>query len=440
MVMWLLAIRIHVLAQPASSRQRRPWRNPPLDRAASAPSLPPPSGRGGQGGHDPVLTLLGRSAAGRQAALLFGVSAALALVVAPLPWGPTGPLLVIAGVDAVVALVCLLLPWERLPSWASLAVVVPTALVMAAYAEWQIETGVGVLAFLAMLFTWIGLHHRPGTSLAVSPLAGLATVGPLVATGADAALISSAVGAIVILAVVGELVSRLVDGLRAANRSLQATDVWRAGLMATLAHDVRGPLHTIASTIDLIDHRRGQLDDAALTQILEAARRHAQRLTRLSTELLDADRIRHGQLRLELQPVDLASAIDRALKLAGLPDVSVDVEEDLTVAADPGRLEQVLVNLLTNAGRHGAPPVHITARRDDGCVQIIVRDHGDGLPDPPDRGAFGRYATAGHHPAAIGLGLWLCQTLAEAHGGSLTYQPADPGAAFTITIPADAST
>lgn len=89
-------------------------------------------------------------------------------------------------------------------------------------------------------------------------------------------------------------------------------------------------------------------------------------------------------------------------------DVAYDVPDDLRVDVDPDRFEQMLVNLLTTAVRYGAEPVKVTAEPGPaGEVRVAVRDHGPGIPD---------------------------QT--RAHGARVTYENADPGARFVITLPA----
>lgn len=376
--------------------------------------------------------LLGSRAAAHQAALLFLVSGTLALLSAPLPWTPPGPLLVIATVDVIVAVLIWLAPWSRWPPKATLATV-PIALGVVAYAEWHLDTGSGVVAFLAMLFVWIGLHHGAAVAVAVSPLAMLASVGPLLAHQGDAAMVTSTVGAVLVVLLVGGLTARLVDDLRATNDRLQATDVWRARLMAAFAHDVRTPLSVIASTLHLLERHRGELDEQRLSQVLAATRRHVERINRLAYDLLDEDRIEHGKLRLDLEPVLVTAAITDALTTANVSASETRCDDRLVVLADPARFEQILVNLLTNAQRYGAPPIQVSASRQGDEAQIVIRDHGRGLPHVP-AGPFAAY-NSGDAPTSVGLGLWLAQALTEAHGGRLSYHDANPGAAFTVALP-----
>jgi signal transduction histidine kinase len=99
-------------------------------------------------------------------------------------------------------------------------------------------------------------------------------------------------------------------------------------------------------------------------------------------------------------------------------------------------VEQMLVNLVTNALRHGEPPVVIAARTEGNVVRISVRDHGAGVPVEDQPFLFERLRPVERHPDSVGLGLWIVKLLAEAHGGSVSYQTLDAGAEFTIELPA----
>lgn len=349
-----------------------------------------------------------------------------------MPWAPARPLLLIASVDGAAAVLMAVLPWSRWHRRATL-VAVPVGLGVATYAEMNVDTGAGTLAFLAVLFSWVGLHHPPGTIMLAMALTLPAWLGALVSKGADQALISTAVGAVIVFGLVGELVAGLVNGLRAANETLRRTDAWRARLMAVLAHDIRAPLHVITGNLDTLAEHGDRMDRATRDRLLVAARERAQRLGRLAVDLLDADRVSNGALRLDIQEFPLSEVIEGAMSMVELEDVEVDVDSDLVVQADPHRVEQILVNLLVNASRHGAPPIRIEAQRTPGAVALTVRDHGPGLPEGVD-GVVSPSSMAADTQSA-GLGLWLMSSLVEAHGGTLVYRPARPGAAFTVELP-----
>ncbi|WP_310529697.1 HAMP domain-containing sensor histidine kinase, partial [Nocardioides sp.] len=208
---------------------------------------------------------------------------------------------------------------------------------------------------------------------------------------------------------------------------------WRAALMATLAHDVRSPLTTIQGVLEIIAEDADL--PAHLQPLVAAAARQTSRLSTLANNLLDLERVEGGKLILDLKDVDMEELAQQVAELLGSTDVSVDVESGLAVRADPMRLQQMMVNLGTNAQRHGEPPVVIGARSVDAGVEVFVRDHGAGVPAPDRPLLFQRLNRSDGNPESVGLGLWIVRLLAQAHGGDTHYRPADPGSEFVITLP-----
>lgn len=172
--------------------------------------------------------------------------------------------------------------------------------------------------------------------------------------------------------------------------------------MATLAHDVRSPLTSIVGALEIIeDDPRTPAPHRAL---LQGASRQAARILRLSAGLLEVERVDQGRLTLDsrhLPLADLLADIDTAHPALAL---GWDVPADLTVWADRERLEQVLVNLVNNAARHGSPPVEVTATSDPSGVSISVRDHGAGVPEQEVPHLFERFSSADTSPQSVGYG------------------------------------
>jgi signal transduction histidine kinase len=205
--------------------------------------------------------------------------------------------------------------------------------------------------------------------------------------------------------------------------------------MATLAHDIRSPLTTVEGTLMLLDEAP-ELVAERRASLIGAALRQTRRLTRLASSLLDLERVQLGKLRLDRRWVPVTELAGGAASLvAPRAVVEVQGEPGLQVYADPERLEQVLINLLTNAVRHGEPPVLLTAERVGDAVQIVVRDHGPGVPEHRRDVLFERLVGDADHPDSVGLGMWIVRLLVEAHGGCVAYEPAAPGARFTVSLP-----
>ena len=166
----------------------------------------------------------------------------------------------------------------------------------------------------------------------------------------------------------------------------------------------------------------------------ESMARQARILDALTADLLTAAQIQRGTLRLDMQPVDPRSLVERIL--ADRYDAELVVEDVRWVRADPLRLEQAITNLLSNAHKYGRPPVRVRIHPAGDHVAIEVSDAGDGVP-PEFRPELFREFTRARSAVATGsgLGLYVVSTLAEAQGGTVSYAPGRPrGAVFTLSL------
>lgn len=215
-------------------------------------------------------------------------------------------------------------------------------------------------------------------------------------------------------------------------------DDLRARLVATLAHDIRNPLTTIRGTFSTLSRYFDRLSPETREEMIGSAERQAERLERLASELLDLARLESGRMDLHLQQTALREVVDRGLSFAD-PDRRFDVRVpwDLTIKADPGRLEQIVVNLAINALRYGRPPFLVEARNGERSgVDLLFRDHGDGVPEAERQTLFEPFRSEPDR-SSVGLGLAIVRALVEAHGGDVRYEPNEPnGACFRVSLPA----
>ena len=228
----------------------------------------------------------------------------------------------------------------------------------------------------------------------------------------------------------------------AALEDVSRIDRLRSGLVAMLAHDVRNPLTAIRGTLLTLIRHGPQLKEADRDAMIKGADEHAVRLERLATDLLDLARLEEGRLEIRLEDLPLREAIEKGLAAASAGDrYDVRISESLTVRADPGRLEQVIVNLTTNALRYGRPPFIVDAAPNrESQVSIRFRDEGPGLK-PAEKGApFAAFQTQ-TRGSSVGLGLAIVRALTEAQGGEVSFEANEPrGACFRITLPVGGST
>ena len=239
---------------------------------------------------------------------------------------------------------------------------------------------------------------------------------------------------------------QILDRATAERDEAEAANLAKDEILATLSHEMRGPLNTIVGWAAML--RSGRLDpsrvDAALATIERAARQQA----RLVDDLLDIARIGANTLEVELKPLDLAAVVAEAVgamrldvEQAGLTLEST--AEACAVIGDARRLQQVVWNLLSNAIKFtpegGRISVGLAAS--GGRVELTVADTGRGIDADFLPHIFDRYRQADGNPAArrrgLGLGLAIVRHVVTLHGGTVMASSDGPGkgATFTITLP-----
>jgi signal transduction histidine kinase len=380
---------------------------------------------------------VGPQTAASQAAVLFALAGVLALVGIAATPGHTGSLLTIGVLDLAVAVAAWLLPWRRWHPYAPLLLAVPAFAILgvSTWAFGGFAAGTG--PFFVLVFAWLGLRFPPWACLVAAPGALVAYVAPLLATGQPAPVLGSATVLVPTAVGIGLLIAHQVEHQRRDRERIAQAERWRAALTATLAHDLRSPLTTVQLVLEaVLDGAADELPAARRAALLGSALRQLGRVSRLAAGLLDVERVdSSGELRLDLADVPVARAVSEAIEQVNSQDVRVEVDPYLVVTADPERLEQMLINLIANALRHGRPPVVIGAAAVADRVRIEVRDHGPGVrPELRDR-LFNPFAGSTDEPGSTGLGLWIVDRLARAHGGGVDHEPADPGARLVLTLP-----
>ncbi len=240
-----------------------------------------------------------------------------------------------------------------------------------------------------------------------------------------------------------------VEGLQvvilAEETPVEAARRARDAAVADLAHELQTPLAAQAASLELLRERAAAADPGALELVLtlEAG---TLRLRRLIDNLLESVRIESGELALRRVEVHLDEVVEEAVALAGplLARQGHRLEVELPhpmppIAADPTRLAQVLVNLLSNASKV-APPgtaVRVGGRVGEREVEIWVEDEGPGFPPGLEPRAAGRFHPAGPDSRApgSGLGLWISRSILERHGGALRVERADGRTRVAAALP-----
>ena len=201
----------------------------------------------------------------------------------------------------------------------------------------------------------------------------------------------------------------------------------RPSVIATVAHELRGPLSALATASELLDRDFETLEAVQVRQMVSGLHRRTLVMRGLLENLLASAVIREGRLRVHLQPLDIVEII-REVETIIRPLLvrrgqSVRVSPLATcplVEADAHRISQVLLNLLSNANKYAdaGTEIEIAVSMNRGAVRVSVSDRGPDLPRDALRGAFRAYDRAGRSGGeGLGIGLWVVRSIVRAHGG-----------------------
>src|SRR5690242_1682603 len=226
----------------------------------------------------------------------------------------------------------------------------------------------------------------------------------------------------------------LLEEAQAANRA-------KDDFLAMFGHELRNPLAAIATAAEVL----GQATSIEAVQRPRAViRRQIVHLRRLIDDLLDAARVRAGKIVLERRVVNLAEAAEQVLSVArGARHVFETQLDDVGVDADPVRLEQIILNLITNAVKYtpAGRRIRVSTYADGKDAVFRVDDEGVGMGSDVLPKIFGLFVQGDHTleraQGGLGIGLTLVRTLVELHGGTVTAESPGVGlgSAFTVRLP-----
>jgi PAS domain S-box-containing protein len=241
----------------------------------------------------------------------------------------------------------------------------------------------------------------------------------------------------------------LENDLRKLAAELSEADQRKNEFLATLAHELRGPLAPLASVLELWKR-------SSSPELLERARdtmeRQLGQMVRLVDDLLDLNRITRNRLELRKTRVELANVIAHAVEACrplidgrGQTIAVTLPEEPCGLDADPARLAQVFANLLNNSSKYTDVAGHISlsACLDSGAVAVSVRDTGIGIPPEKLAAVFDMFSQVDsaldRSQGGLGIGLTIVKRLVEMHGGSVEARSAGlgKGSEFVVRLPVE---
>ncbi|MCE9556737.1 MAG: response regulator [Planctomycetes bacterium] len=241
---------------------------------------------------------------------------------------------------------------------------------------------------------------------------------------------------------------QLLESERAARQEAERAGRMKDEFLATLSHELRTPLNAIFGWAQIMKLDPTNAD--AIAEGIDVIDRNVRLQTQLIEDLLDVSRIISGKVRLDIQSVEIADVIEAAVQsvMPALSAKEIRLSKSvnpatISVSGDPGRLQQVLWNLLTNAVKFTPKGgmIEIRAQRIQSHVEISVSDTGEGihpafLPQLFERFSQADASTTRKH-GGLGLGLSIVRNLVEMHGGTIRAQSqgSGQGATFLIRLP-----
>jgi len=238
---------------------------------------------------------------------------------------------------------------------------------------------------------------------------------------------------------------QLAAVLNATFARLETAFAQQRQFAADAAHELRTPVSVILTQTQMALGRERSAED--YKQTVEACQRAAQRMRRLIESLLELARYDAGQETLNRQSLDLAATVTECIELVGPMAEAASLKliaelASIEINGDAGRLSQVVTNLLTNAIQYNRPAgeVRVKLERQSGLAVLSVTDTGQGIAPEDLPRVFERFYRADKSRTGgsnAGLGLSICKSIVEAHGGTLeaTSEPGT-GTTFTLRLPA----
>ncbi len=343
-------------------------------------------------------------------------------------------------------------------------IVVPTILL--SWTSFVAIGGISLLYPVVLALLWAALRTGPrGMSLGLFLFTSILTTGVIFGYGpaAHSASLAQAlfgtqmvIGTLSILFLIlnsiteerKEAVVALqshVHQLESAVSKISSEDKAKTDFIAVLAHELRNPLSSILTSLELIKQNGVRLVNQ---QPVDTMATHVHTMARLLDDLLDISRVSQKKFTLKKEQVDLRVVIRQALEMADVyissrhHAVHVELpEQSLILSGDPVRLGQIFVNLFNNAGKYTDPngTIWIKAVQKGTSIVVEVADTGIGIAPGRLRSIFEplQKDAEARKPGGLGIGLSLVKRLAELHGGKVEVYSAGEGkgSRFTVTLP-----
>jgi K+-sensing histidine kinase KdpD len=291
----------------------------------------------------------------------------------------------------------------------------------------------------------LGLRSRVAAPL----LAGARTIG-LISVGRSEPD-SFTEHEVELVSLLGRLAASAVQNIRAYEserrtvEELRRLSALRADFVSLVSHELRSPMAAVIGAARTLQARWRELQPEQRDAFLALIGDETTRLASLVGDVLDTSRIDAGTFSYRFDDVNVGALVQESVAMAAITQDEVPITADVPaslpiVRGDAQRLRQVLGNLIDNAVKYSptGSTVQLRVSGLNGNVTVSVRDEGLGIASEDQRLIFEKFGrvSGGNTKQGTGLGLYIAQSIAEAHGGSLAVASArGRGATFTLTLP-----
>ncbi len=254
----------------------------------------------------------------------------------------------------------------------------------------------------------------------------------------------------ILLAILGEIALSLenIKNMQEKNEAIYTMkkEQFRSDLLRSISHDLRTPLTSIYGNSDILLNGENQLSEEKRRSLYADIYDDSLWLINLVENLLAITKMEDGKMKLKIEPQMIEDIVNEALAHVNREkkkyQIKVDIKDDYLMADMDARLIiQVIINLVDNAIKYTpvGSTIDIVCYQKDQMVFIEVRDNGEGIPDGEKTKIFKKFYTLNNRIAdskkSVGLGLSLCKSIVEAHGGVVYVSDNIPkGAIFTFTL------
>jgi len=214
--------------------------------------------------------------------------------------------------------------------------------------------------------------------------------------------------------------------------------------LSIASHELKTPLTSIKAYVQLLDRKLKLDKESPEANYVAKVQDQIDKLNNLITDLLDVSKIENGKLKMNLQPTNLENVIETIIQTHDENSVSVErhgQKPDFLMPFDAIRVEQVLINFLTNAIKYSPKnnKVIVTTSVDENDVKISVTDFGIGIPEYKQDAVFNKFYRVEESSLqfqGMGIGLYICAEIIKQHGGSIGLSSIiDEGSTFYFTLP-----